>query len=289
MPERKKKTGKRHLTRTEGVASASKVAPRIGEVADAVGGNSALARICGVSESSIRNWRSGASEPTASDLVEIARAGDVTVEWLATGADPKRRSAFSKIGLGRDAAVLFAQRRSTVPQGDVPRLMEEAAEYQLDVEGLEQRHGADYPKPSLVGDFIMVPRYDIASSAGPGALVAGEQIVDYLAFRADWVKNAIGVAPKYLALISVKGDSMAPTLSDGDLILVDRSREAVEDSGVYVIHLNDALLVKRVQRHLNGALTVRSDNDRYAPEHVAAENVASFRVVGRVVWACRRF
>lgn len=264
------------------------VASRIAEVADAVGGNSALARMCGLSESVIRKWRRGESEPTTSDLVAIARAGDVTVEWLATGAEPKRRGMLSKISKARDAVVLFCQRRSTVPPEVLPRLMEEAVEYQLDVEGLEQRHGAEYPKPSVVGDFVLVPRYDIAGSAGHGSLVSSEQVVDYLAFRADWVRNVLGVAQKDLVLISVKGDSMAPTLSDGDLILVDRSRERIEDSGIYVIHLDDALLVKRIQRHLDGTLTVRSDNERYSAEQVSAESATSLRVVGRVVWACRR-
>lgn len=271
-----------------GPAFGPKAGPRIGEVADGIGGNSALARLCDVSEASIRNWRTGISEPSTTDLVAIAHAGDVTVEWLATGAEPKRRGMLSKIGLARDAVVLFSQRRSTVPQGDVPRLMQEAAEYQLDVDGIEERHGDEYPKPSVVGDFVMVPRYDVAGSAGQGSLVASEQVVDYLAFRADWVKNALGVSQRHLVLLSVKGDSMTPTLSEGDLILVDRSRQVIEDSGIYVILRNDVLLVKRVQHHLDGGLTVRSDNERYETERVAAGSAASISVIGRVVWVGRR-
>lgn len=62
---------------------------RIAAIADAVGGNSALARLADVSESVVRKWTAGASEPTASNLVAVARVGKVTVEWLATGVLPK--------------------------------------------------------------------------------------------------------------------------------------------------------------------------------------------------------
>ncbi len=58
---------------------------RIGQVADDVGGNAALARACAVSESVMRKWRRGDSEPVTSAMVAIAKAGGVTVEWLATG------------------------------------------------------------------------------------------------------------------------------------------------------------------------------------------------------------
>lgn len=138
-------------------------------------------------------------------------------------------------------------------------------------------------------NFVMVPRYDLAASAGPGYVVqSNEQIVDYLAFKADWVRSSLGIAQKDLALISVKGDSMTPTLSDGDLVLIDTSRKIVEDSGVYVIRLSDTLVVKRVQRHLDGSLTVASDNPKYQPEHVGARHDTSVLVVGRVVWTGRR-
>lgn len=71
-----------------GLNSGIPISTRISEIADAVGGNSDLAKICGVSEGTIRNWRNGASEPTASNLIDIARAGGVTVERLVTGTPP---------------------------------------------------------------------------------------------------------------------------------------------------------------------------------------------------------
>jgi len=137
-------------------------------------------------------------------------------------------------------------------------------------------------------DFVMVPRYELAASAGHGAVIASEQIVDYLMFKSEWVRNSLGIPQKDLALINVKGDSMNPTLADGDLVLIDMSHKMIEDSGIYVIRLADTLMVKRVQRHLDGSLTVASDNQKYSPERVSPKGGDGLAVVGRVVWTGRR-
>lgn len=136
--------------------------------------------------------------------------------------------------------------------------------------------------------FILVPHYEVQASAGHGALVHSDQIVDYLAFKADWVRNTLGVVQKDLALISVKGDSMEPTLSNEDLILVDMRKNRVEDNAIYVLQLDGTLLVKRIQRKLDGTLHVMSDNSRYQPEIVGADRSADLHVLGRVVWSGRR-
>lgn len=138
------------------------------------------------------------------------------------------------------------------------------------------------------GGFVMVPRYDVRASAGHGATVTSEQVVDHLAFREEWVRNALGVAQKDLALITVKGDSMEPTLSNGDLILVDMHTQSIGDNAVYVLRNDGQLLVKRVQRKLDGSIVIKSDNVAYDPETIDARSAGKLKVVGRVVWAGRR-
>ncbi len=136
--------------------------------------------------------------------------------------------------------------------------------------------------------FVQIPRYEVVASAGGGAVIHSEQIVDHLSFKADWVRNALGVPVKDLALINVLGDSMEPTLSDGDLILIDMSTRRVKDNAVYVLQLNGTLLVKRIQRKLDGSVIVRSDNTIYEPETVNSEMLDSLNIIGRVVWCGRR-
>ncbi len=57
---------------------------------DEFGSARAFARACGVSESAIRKWHGGNSEPTREKLVAMAEAANVSIEWLATGRGSMR-------------------------------------------------------------------------------------------------------------------------------------------------------------------------------------------------------
>jgi phage repressor protein C with HTH and peptisase S24 domain len=143
-------------------------------------------------------------------------------------------------------------------------------------------------KGKLPEGFVLVPRYEVSASAGGGAVIHSEQIVDHLVFKSEWIRNALGVSVKDLALISVKGDSMEPTLSNGDLILIDIRINHVEDNAIYVLQFKETLLVKRVQRKFDGSVVIISDNLLYASEELRNDAVDRLNVIGRVVWCGRR-
>ena len=134
-------------------------------------------------------------------------------------------------------------------------------------------------------EFVLVPRYNVSGSCGGGALVENEEIVDYLSFRREWIKNSLRIGEKSLAVINVKGDSMEPRLRDGDLVLLDTSTKHVECNAIYALQFNGGLSIKRVQRFMSGALEIISDNKTYKTEMIPPEQANSVRVVGRVVWA----
>jgi len=136
--------------------------------------------------------------------------------------------------------------------------------------------------------YVQIPRYEVAASAGGGSVVQSEQLVDFIGFKEDWVRNVLGASAKSLALISVKGDSMEPTLSNGDLVLVDTLSRKIEANAIYVIQFWGALLVKRVQRKVDGTVIIRCDNPIYEPETVSGDLVEQLNVIGRVVWYGRR-
>lgn len=136
--------------------------------------------------------------------------------------------------------------------------------------------------------FVLVPRYDVHGSMGNGSVIHSEQIVDHLAFRAEWVRSALGASPEHLVLISAIGDSMEPTLRAGDLLLIDRSVTGVKHDSIYAFAVGDELRVKRVQRLYDGTLIVKSDNPGYASETLTPEQADKVSIVGRVVWTGRR-
>jgi phage repressor protein C with HTH and peptisase S24 domain len=137
------------------------------------------------------------------------------------------------------------------------------------------------------GAPVRVPRLEVGASAGPGALAGDERARGHIAFDPAWLRR-VAADPKRLSLIRVEGDSMVPTLADGDEILVDRgdAGERLRD-GIYVLRIEDALVVKRVAPHPSGrSIAVRSDNEAY-PSWPDCDP-ASVEIVGRVVWVGRR-
>jgi phage repressor protein C with HTH and peptisase S24 domain len=137
-------------------------------------------------------------------------------------------------------------------------------------------------------DLVPIPRLAVSAAAGHGALPGSERKVAEVAFSARWLEKLSGARPRDLSIIQVEGDSMTPTLGDGDEIMVDLSaaRQKLKD-GIYVLRRDDALLVKRVTLHPSRAtLTIASDNPAYASWTDCAPD--EVEIIGRVVWAGRR-
>jgi phage repressor protein C with HTH and peptisase S24 domain len=131
--------------------------------------------------------------------------------------------------------------------------------------------------------WIDVPRLSLGASAGPGAVTAEEEPIGAFRFSTHWIRQQ-GFDPAKLTAIVVAGDSMEPTLRDGDEILVDRTLQAPRD-GVHVVRVGEALLVKRLDLAQPGRIVLISDNKIYRAVELAPEDV---EVVGRVVWKSGR-
>lgn len=135
--------------------------------------------------------------------------------------------------------------------------------------------------------MILVPKLAIGASAGAGASVDGEAVEGEVAFDPKWLRD-LGADPRALSIIRVEGDSMAPTLDDGDDILVDGGDAAARlRDGIYVLRMDDVLMVKRVARAPGlGRISVISDNPHYRSWDDLP--MGSVQLIGRVVWTGRR-
>ena len=136
-------------------------------------------------------------------------------------------------------------------------------------------------------DVIMVPRLAVGASAGPGALDADDAPLGQIGFETRWLRQ-LSANPKALSVIQVSGDSMSPTLIDGDDILVDRAdgAERIRD-GIYVLRVDDSLIVKRLAINpVQLSFSVRSDNPAYPDWNDVSP--ANIDIVGRVIWTGRR-
>lgn len=176
--------------------------------------------------------------------------------------------------IGRNAAYL----QQFVTRGSPRRLAEADRRMIAAYLGVPETALGGEPAPVMV----RVPRIDAAASAGAGALVehdreAGGEAIDPAVIR------RLGADPGQLSIVTARGDSMLPTIADGDELLVDRSdRRVVAGGGLFVARVDGALVVKRLVRQ-SGALVALSDNPAY-PSIAGAE----IEPLGRVVRLTRR-
>ena len=143
------------------------------------------------------------------------------------------------------------------------------------------------PSRTRGGGLVGIPRLSIGASAGSGAVVGLEKVEAQLGFEIGWLRR-LTASPDKVSAIRVEGDSMMPTLADGDDILVDGGDgvERLRD-GIYVLRIDDALNVKRVAVSPVGrTITIQSDNSAYPSwPDIALDRI---RVIGRVIWVGRR-
>jgi phage repressor protein C with HTH and peptisase S24 domain len=187
--------------------------------------------------------------------------------------------------LGRNSAYI----QQYVRRGTPRRLGEEERRKLARYFGVSEAllGGAPEDASAPVG-LISVKRHAVAVSAGPGALVTEELGKLYIAFDERWLKSLTPSLPANLSIVRVEGDSMAPTLNAGDDILVDLgdAAERLRD-GIYVLRIDDALVVKRLALNpLGRRVTIQSDNPAYPDWPDCA--LDEIKCIGRVVWSGRR-
>jgi phage repressor protein C with HTH and peptisase S24 domain len=138
------------------------------------------------------------------------------------------------------------------------------------------------------GKLVPVARVPVRASAGPGAIPDEESPRPYFAFDPIWLRAMTGSPGPRLSVIRVEGDSMAPTLSAGDDILVDLADAADRlRDGIYVLRVDGTLLVKRLAIHPVGRrVTVQSDNPAYSD--LPDCGLDEIECIGRVIWAGRK-
>lgn len=136
-----------------------------------------------------------------------------------------------------------------------------------------------------VKDWCELPVFDVHAAAGAGSLVHSEYQIDRLILPTSLLSE-FGLSPNTASIIYVNGDSMEPTLSDGDRLLVDiREQQHPVVNGVYVIRIDDAVYVKRLRWDIpKGIYEVISDNVAVqAPFEIDHNNGRNFKIIGKAV------
>jgi phage repressor protein C with HTH and peptisase S24 domain len=136
--------------------------------------------------------------------------------------------------------------------------------------------------------FVAVPYVKVRPSMGGGQAV--DQEPEYgrpYHFQKSWIKHDLKAEPANLRIMHVEGDSMMPTLMDGDIVLVDIGRRVPTPPGIFVLHDGMGLVAKRLEHLPNSdppRLRICSDNGQYAAYEGTADEV---NIIGRIRWFAR--
>lgn len=137
-------------------------------------------------------------------------------------------------------------------------------------------------------DYELIPQYSAKGSAGSGTMNEHVEVKGGLAFKKEWLAR-MRLRPQCLRVLYAAGTSMMPTISDGDVLLLDESQLEPRHSSVFAILRPDGqLIVKRLVQHdITGAWTIRSDNPdkvSFPDQPATSHEMADLVIVGRIVW-----
>lgn len=213
----------------------------------------AFAKKVGIGGSLLRKYLAGGN-PGLDKVLQIAQRAGVSLEWLAKGEGPRDSSAMLRHSDDRQAD----QGENVLQIVDAGALADKS--------------------------MVMLPRLDVEAAAGAGAVVASEQIAEMVAFSAAWLRER-HITPRNARILTARGDSMEPTIRDGDMLIVDTAIEMAVDNGIYCVAYNGVLLVKRLFMTRNGGLVISSDNKLAGrDEEIPPHEVPEVHIAGRVMW-----
>lgn len=210
-----------------------------------------LAEMVGISQPAIQKMSSGKTSGTRK-MVELANALKVRPEWLSSGVGEMRYQEGPEPSNIRESSL-----KATVWE-DMNRDSEE---------------------------FVEIPLLNVSLSAGNGSCELEESSDFALVFRRYYLKK-MGVSESAAKLVRVSGQSMEPTLNDGDVVGVNTQDTAIRDGKTYAIYQSDLLRVKTLIATPTSVIIRSINRDEYPDEVLDREDFQkNVRVIGRVFWS----
>ncbi|MBW6494776.1 MAG: LexA family transcriptional regulator [Burkholderiaceae bacterium] len=194
-------------------------------------------------------------------------------------------------GVNRSFVYDILRGRSVRPS--IGRLADVARVLKVDREWLIHGIGdVEGPSPFVENPddaFVAIAHATPRPAMGGGAVVIedGDTPGRAYHFRQSWIRSKLRASPKQLRIMHVAGDSMCPTLQDGDAVLVDMMRQMPSPPGIFVLDDGMGLVAKRIEHIPNSdppAVRVISDNTLYPAYERTADEI---RIIGRIRWFAR--
>lgn len=133
--------------------------------------------------------------------------------------------------------------------------------------------------------LTLVPELELGYSMGGGSIFSDYHKRGFVPFQRDWLRGFMRGTFADLFAARGSGDSMQPTLLDGDIVLIDTAQKRIDQQDrIWALSYGDLGMIKRVRRLPGGTYRIMSDNASVLPIDATDEEM---HVVGRVVWIGR--
>lgn len=202
---------------------------------------------------------------TQSELARRVGVNQSTINGLVKG-DQRSSSHLHRIARELGTSIAYLEGETDDPSIDaVARPSQEEVAGQLDLVGIDQ--------------------IDLAYGMG-ASFTDGPIETRVLHFPKAWIERITSSPPRELTWTTGRGDSMAPTIHDGDLVLLDRSqRRILERDALWAFTVGDLGSIKRL-RVKGDRVLIYSDNPTVAPDE---EPIGEVNIVARVIFVGKRF
>lgn len=230
-----------------------------------------FAGMFGIAKDTLARYERDEYSPTSKFIEALSIQLGINPAWLILGTGPEKQGDVASMSVESQAAV--ARPASASPE-----------------------------RCLSPDDFIIVPMLESRVAAGPEGEILYEEIKDYYPFKRWWIEKIAGQSTerkKCLVLVTVRGDSMSPTINQGEVVLVDTyetERIEIRTGQIYLVILPDgSSAIKRLALSKeNGRLKLICISDNVAVYRPFEFELAPGRslknyVLGRVRWCGKEF
>lgn len=212
-----------------------------------------FAKLIGVVRSSISTYEKDANLPNANVLAEICTKFHISTQWLLLGiGDPISDNETPSV---KNNQTILGALKEVIANDD---------------------------------DILMVPMVEAVMSAGSGSFETSDYSERKYAFRRDFLCRKGNSSQ--MVLMRVAGDSMEPSIEDGDVVLIDQSQRTPAPNRIYAVGVEDMVYLKRINSR-PGKIILSSDNPDYPPMEVDINGDLQnqVRIIGKMIWSCREW
>jgi phage repressor protein C with HTH and peptisase S24 domain/DNA-binding XRE family transcriptional regulator len=220
----------------------------------------------GIHPNTLTRYKNGDGSPDLKLITNLCDEFNVSMSWFLTPSDTTIEEDRERRGYSGDGLKLIGAKQ--LPPYIIPNNEEETEEAESK------------------SDMVLLPRYEVSASAGNGLIPINQMPIGDVAFGRSLLRK-LGGNPDHCYALEARGDSMWPTISDGDLLIADKSQQNIEDGRIYHFNAGNRVLVKRARWQLDGSLRLVSDNAAagYKDEVYGPDKADDLRAGGRIIFA----